>query len=134
MKNTFKRLISSLLVLCILLLGTLIPANAYAYELGSSGIASSSSKIDISGHHNRTTINNYPGTENYGAQESSTFADAVKDGAIYTVGFAVGATAICYGADLLATAAFPPAAFLAPYCPVVGGGTVLVRGVQAIAK
>lgn len=36
--------------------------------------------------------------------------------------------AVCYGADALATSVFPPAAALAPFCPVLAGGTGAVVG------
>jgi hypothetical protein len=138
MKNVFKRVVSSLLVLCVLLIGTLTPVNAYADELNSGGASSSETRVDISGHHNRTTINNYPRDEYYGSQESPDFLGAVTEGAMYTAGFAIGAAVVCYGADAIATAFFPPAAILAASCPGIGvaagGGSTVVRGVRAFAK
>jgi hypothetical protein len=137
MNSIFKRAVSLVLVLCVLLLGTLTP-NAYADELAGSGISSSRSKIEISGHHNSTTINNYPKDEYYGSQESSGFVDSVAYGAINTMGTIIGAVVVCYAVDAAATTFFPPAAALAAYCPIagttMGSGSKVIRGVQAFAK
>jgi hypothetical protein len=136
MRNVFKRSVSLVLVLCVLFLGALAPA--YANELNGSGVVSSGTQVNIGGHHNRTTINNYPRDSYGGSQGSSVFLDSVANGAISTVGFALGATAICFGADALATSVFPPAAFLAPYCPgigtAIGGGKIITQGAQTFAR
>jgi hypothetical protein len=142
MKNVFKRVISSLLILCFFLVGTLTPINAYADELNSGSMSSSETRIDIDGHHNRTTINNYPGDVYPESQGSSdlvgTFTEGMVHGAGITIGTMIGAAVICYGADAIATAVFPPAAILAAYCPAIGaaagGGGTVVQGARAFAK
>jgi hypothetical protein len=138
MKNIFKHVVSSLLILYVLLVGTLTPVNAYADELNSGGASSSETRVDISGHHNRATINNYPRDEYYGSQGSPDSFGAVTQGAMSAVGYLIGAAAVCYGADAIATAFFPPAAILAASCPSIGvaagGGSTVVQGVRAFAK
>jgi hypothetical protein len=138
MKNTFKRVVSSLLILCVLLVVTLAPVNAYADELNSGGASFGKPRIDISGHHNRTTFNIHPRDEYYGPQESSSFLRPLIEGAMHGAGLAIGAAAVCYGADAIATAFFPPAIILAVSCPGIGvaagGGSAVAQGVQAFAK
>jgi hypothetical protein len=141
MKIVFKRVVSALLCLCVLLLGTLTPANANADGLNGVGSSStdSFSRIDVRGGHNEFTVNNSRIDEYYGSQGAAPgFIESMADGAIYTIGFAVGATVVCYGADAIATAFFPPAAVLAASCPGVGaaagGGGTVVQGIRALAK
>ncbi len=67
----------------------------------------------------------------YSSDASQEFVNNVVNGAVTTAGFVIGGAVTCYVLDGIATAFFPPAAALAAFCPVVGGGAS--AGVQALA-
>jgi hypothetical protein len=63
---------------------------------------------------------------------------SVVNGATETLGWAMGAVAVCYAVNGIASMGFPPAAVLAAYCPAIGaasgGGNIAVQAAHAFAK
>jgi hypothetical protein len=83
MKAAYKRIISVLLALCILLSGTLTPINAYADGLNGVGTSSTHavSTLNVKGGSNSITVNNSLSDENYRLQNpSDQFINSVVNG------------------------------------------------------
>lgn len=109
-----RKLFSLLLALVIVVVGTVKPA--YAVSDSSS------------------LLNSYS-TDFLAAITSEDLMDEAAKTAVDVVVTTGTWIAICYGADALATSVFPPAAAVAPFCPVIAGGTATAVGaVKAFAK
>jgi len=129
----FRGLIA-LLIACVLTL-TGLTAPAYADSNHVGGLSMGAKQLFDS--HDIIIVNPpQPDFPSPGRWEH--FLKGLGDGALETAGLTIGGAAVCFAVDGVATTFFPPAAALLAYCPgfgaTIGGGSVVSKGVNAVAK
>lgn len=67
-------------------------------------------------------------------QPSNAFIDGLVTGAEETIGVAIGGAIVCYSVGWIATAIFPPAGALAPFCSALTAENAVSGGAKAFAK
>lgn len=129
-----RKLIALVIIFAITFAGFVDPACADSSKVE---IMPANSLIEVRGNNNSLNFNNSFNDSSSGFEGPvSDFFNAVVDGAVKTVGVAVGGVLACYTIDGIATMFFPPAATLSAFCPSFGaasGGTsVVFEGAKAV--
>ena len=105
----FKRLVAVILTLVVVLGAMGKPAYAYSGEILLMNLEGSNT--------GKLSEMSFPNAESALDTFKNWFLKPAVEG---VVGFGAG-VAVCIAADAAASAIFPPAAVLLPYCPAVGG-------------
>lgn len=128
-----RSLIALVVAFAIAITGIAKPAYADS-NLSSYSSTDSAVVFNTQGNGNSITINDGFNEYGYGDMQPSTATpiDPVLDAAVKTVEGVIGAAIACYAIDSIATLFFPPAGALSAFCPAIGTGNAVSKGVGAV--
>lgn len=112
---------------------------AYAGSINSNYLANSYAVVNTPEDINSIDIiDSFNSSDIYTTHAPNSFIDGLINGALSTLGVAIGGAIVCYTLDGVATVFFPPAGALSAFCPAVGGafgsGNVVTQGVKVVSN